>query len=104
MPYNETGLDTGKRDIEYHGESRVVITEVEITDYESGGVPFEPIDFGGVSREGIVTVDVADASSYEAQFDYANRAIVIRNLSDGSEVADATTLNVPVRVRIQGRG
>ena len=104
MPYNKTGIASGKDEISY-GESRVFKTGLTITDYESGGVPFVPQDAAGVARVDNVVVDVADGTvGYHAHFDYENNAIVLTDLADGTEVADTTTVNLPVRVRVEGTG
>jgi len=104
MGYTEVGLAAGKRNIEYHGESRVVLTELNIGDYEAGGVAIELLDFAGVSRLSNVQVDVVDSTQQIARYDYNNGTIRIFNLSDGSEPSGGTTLDLNIRLRVEGRG
>lgn len=105
MPYNKDGLAAGKDDIEYHGESRVFETEVTITDYEAGGVPFDPVTDTGHARVDYVACYVSDGSTdYIVRFDHVNSTLRVITISDGSEVADATTINLPVRVQVYGMG
>lgn len=103
MGFTETGLTAGKRDIERQGHNRVVITSGEIGDYEAGGVPFDPSLETGHSRESVVVVQVEDDSAYMARYDYDARTIRLFDLSDGSEPGDAEAVNVPIRLRVEGR-
>ena len=103
MGFTESGLTAGKRDIEYQGHNRVVITSGVIGDYETDGVSFDPSLETGHSRESVVIVHVEDDSGYVARYDYDERSIRLFGISDGAEPEDAETVNVPVRLRVEGR-
>lgn len=104
MPYTEDGLTAGKRDVAYEGHYRGVYTQLTLTDYESGGVTWDPTMEAGLSRVSHVDVYVADDSAYTARFDHNNNSIRLFAHGDGSEPTDGTTVNIPVRVRAVGAG
>lgn len=105
MPYTKDGLAAGKDDIEYHGESRVFETELTITDYEAGGVPFDPVTDTGHARVDFVDCYVSDGSTtYLVRYDHVNSTLRVIAISDGTEPAGGTTINLPVRVQVYGMG
>lgn len=104
MPYTRDGLTAGKRDIDARGQTRVVTDQYTLTDYEAGGVDFDPVFEAGVTRTAFVDVNVVDDSAYMARFDYEQNSIRVFDLSDGSEPADSETINLEVRVKVEGYG
>ena len=103
MSYTEVGLTAGKRDIEWHGHNRVVITSIVIDDYETDGVSYDPSVTAGINRESVVRVSVEDDSTYIARYDYDEQSIRLFDMADGSEPTDGETVDIPVRVRAEGR-
>lgn len=104
MPYERTGLTAGKHEISHNGIYRRVTDNLEITDYEAGGVTFDPHFEFGVDREVYVDVGVADGSAYVAQYDYDAGAFRLYDIGTGDEPADGETVNVGLRVSAFGRG
>lgn len=104
MSYTRQGISAGKHDIEQHGHDRVVKDRVTVNDYVTGGIALNPALVYGFTRITHVSVDVAVSGTYTARYDYDNNTVLVYNLGDGTEVADATTLDIDVVIRIEGKG
>lgn len=96
-----------KHDIAAEGPTRVIYDEITLGTYDASndgtGNTFDPGFEYGFSRLGIVHCEVV-AASYEAQYDYQNNSIRVYNLSDGTEVAQGTTLDISIRIEVRGMG
>lgn len=104
MTYTKEGIAGGKDDIDYQGQSRVYKTELTLDEYEAGGIDWDPTLQAGLARVSIVDVSVTDDSAYLARYDHVERSIRLFDLADGTEPADAESIDVPVRIRAEGTG
>ena len=89
------------------GTSRVTYDEITLGTYDANndgaGNAFDPTFEYGHGRIRAVHLNV-EAASYEAQYDYDNRSIRVYNISDGTEVAQGTALDIDIRVEVRGTG
>lgn len=104
MSLTKNGVAAGKKEIDYQGSNRVVYDDITINDYVSGGVAYDATAEGGLSRLDYVDVHVKGTDNYIARYDYASDTVVLLNTGGGGEVADATTVDVDVRIRMEGSG
>lgn len=110
MTYTRLGatMSTGKPEIYPTGPFRTVTDRVEVNDYDSAadgnGEAFDVSKEYGISRIVEVRAFVDDGSAYEAQFDRTNGSIRLFNLSDGTEVAQGTTVDVSITLTVIGAG
>lgn len=98
---------TGRHESHY-GDEKVTYTDITLGDYDvsndGNGNSFDVAVIYGFSRLLFVEVQVKGTDAYYARFDYANNTIRVFNASDGTEVAQGTTLDIDLRVRIIGTG
>lgn len=111
MPQSMThvGVAAGKKDIEYQGSYRVVYDKWTLTEYDpdgdGSGNDFDPYKEYGISAErlGSFEVYVADSQAYVARYDEDKNAIRLYDVGTG-EVGNNTTVNVDLRVVVEGPG
>lgn len=104
MTYERTGLTAGKHDISHNGIYRRVTDNVEVEEYEDGGVDFDAEFEYGISRLVSVEVSVADGSAYIPQYDYDEGAIRLYDIGTGDEPEDDEEVGVTLRLSAFGRG
>lgn len=98
---------TGQHEPHYGDEKRVY-DNVTVGDYDpqsnGSGNGYDVAAIYGFSRLLHVDLQVLGTDAYYARFDYTNNSIRVYNVSDGSEVAQGTTLGIDLRVRVEGTG
>lgn len=98
---------TGQHEPHYGDEKRVY-DNVTLGDYDSDddgdGNSFDVASIYGFSRLLHVDVVIDGTDAYYARYDYENRSIRVFDINDGSEVSQGTTLDLDLRVRVEGTG
>ena len=98
---------TGQHEPHYGDEKRVY-DEVTLGDYDSAddgtGNTIDVSQIYGFARLLHVDVQVDGTDAYYARYDYTNNSIRVFNANDGSEVAQGTTLDLDLRLRVEGTG
>lgn len=102
------GIEPVGRHEPHYGDEKVVYDEVTLGDYDAdddgNGNSYDLMTSYGFSRLLLVEVQVLGGAAYEARYDYTNESIVVLALSDGTEPAQGTTLDIDLRLRIVGTG
>ena len=92
----------------HYGDEKAVYDEVNLGDYDAdddgAGNSYDVATTYGFARLLFVEVQVLGDDSYEARWDYENDSIRVFDLADGTEVAQGTTLDIDLRLRVVGTG
>lgn len=92
----------------HYGDEKRVYDNVTLGDYDpdsnGNGNSFDVASIYGFARLLHVDVQVDGTDAYYARYDYANNTVRVFNATDGTEVAQGTTLDIDLRVRIEGTG
>ena len=98
------GIEPVGRHEPHYGDEKRVYDNVTLGDYVSGGNDYDLARTYGFARLLNVDVQVLGAESYTARYDYENNAILVFDLGSGDEVANGTTLDIDLRLRVEGTG
>lgn len=102
------GIEPVGRQESHYGDEKRVYDNVTLGNYDNAndgnGNSFDVSQVYGFARLLHVDVQVDGTDAYYARYDYTNNSIRVFNASDGSEVAQGTTLNIDLRLRIEGTG
>lgn len=103
-----TGVAAGKHERSTEGPVGVIYDEYDLATYDPDsdgtGNDFNPRTEYGFDRLLNVDVQVADSSSYDARFDYANDVIRLYNRDGTGEVGNNVNVNVSLRIEVRGIG
>lgn len=102
------GMEPTGRHEPHYGDEKRVYDEVTLGEYDANedgnGNTFDVASVYGFARLLNVDVQVLGDEAYLARYDYENNSIRLLNVGDGSEVTASTTVNLDLRVRVEGTG